>query len=136
MNSNLRKTITAVISLAWAGTAWAAPQAFDFKDPKGVNNAVFRLDAPLEAINGTATGVSGTINYDPAQPESLSGKIVFDANSLTVPNPMMKEHLHGAMWMDVAKYPDLSFEAVKADKVKREGDNTQRRSLASSPFTA
>ena len=91
MNSNLRKTITAVISLAWAGTAWAAPQAFDFKDPKGVNNAVFRLDAPLEAINGTATGVSGTINYDPAQPELLSGKIVFDANSLTVPNPMMKE---------------------------------------------
>ena len=31
----------------------AAPMDFDFKDPKGVNNVVFKLDAPLEAINGT-----------------------------------------------------------------------------------
>ena len=41
------------------GVALAEPQTFDFKDPKGVNNAVFKLDAPLEAINGNATGISG-----------------------------------------------------------------------------
>ena len=34
------------------------PMDFDFKDPKGVNNATFKLDAPLEAINGSATTVS------------------------------------------------------------------------------
>ena len=40
----------------FGGLVLAAPQTFDFKDPKGVNNAVFKLDAPLEAISGNATG--------------------------------------------------------------------------------
>ena len=56
-------TVTAV-NLA----AFAAPLAFDFKDPKGVNNVVFRTDAPLESINGTATAVSGMVTFDPADP--------------------------------------------------------------------
>ena len=46
----------------------AAPLTFDFKDPKSVNNVVFKTDAPLESINGTATGVSGTVTFDPADP--------------------------------------------------------------------
>ena len=37
-----------------ASVALAAPQSFDFNDPKGVNNIQFSLDAPLEAITGTA----------------------------------------------------------------------------------
>ena len=106
-----------------AGTASANPIAFDFKDPKGVNNAVFKLDAPLEAINGTANGISGMVHYDPANPAALTGKIVVESKSLTVPNPMMKEHLHGAQWLDVAKFPEITFEATKVANVKREGDN-------------
>ena len=55
--------------LAWAlalavapGILNAGPIKFDFKDPKKVNNVVFLLDAPLESISGTATGVSGTVS--------------------------------------------------------------------------
>ena len=102
----------------------AAPQSFDFKDPKGVNNAVFKLDAPLEAINGTASGISGTVTYDPANPASLKGRIVVDAKSLVVPNPMMKDHLHGDQWLDVARHPEISFEAKKVANVKQNGDNS------------
>jgi polyisoprenoid-binding protein YceI len=36
---------------------------------------------------------------------------VVAASSLQVPNPMMKEHLHGAQWLDVAKNPEITFEA-------------------------
>ena len=43
--------ITLLTLTTLASAAWAAPQSFDFKDPKGVNNAVFKLDAPLEAIH-------------------------------------------------------------------------------------
>lgn len=109
--------------LACACASFAGSQSFDFKDPKGVNNAVFKLDAPLEAINGTANGVSGTVNYDPEKPESLTGKIVIEAKSLTVPNPMMAQHMHGAQWLDVEKFTEISFEATKVSGVKREGDN-------------
>ena len=38
--------------LTLVSAAYAAPLSFDFKDPKGVNNVVFKLDAPLESING------------------------------------------------------------------------------------
>ncbi len=93
----------------------AAPMEFDFKDPKGVNNATFKLDAPLEAINGSATGISGTVNYEPGRPATLSGKIVIEANSLHVGNPKMNEHLLSPMWMDVAKYPEITFETVSVE---------------------
>jgi polyisoprenoid-binding protein YceI len=115
-------TLLSCATIALCHAALAAPQTFDFKDPKGVNNAVFMLDAPLESINGIAKGISGTITYDPDKPESLSGKIVVDAKSLTVPNPMMQDHMHGDQWMDVAKHPEISFEAVKVANVKKTGE--------------
>lgn len=118
------KLITLSAFAALAVSALAAPLTFDFKDPKGVNNAVFKLDAPLEAINGSANGVSGTVNFDPANPGATTGKIVVDAATLTVPNPMMKEHLHGGMWMDTAKHKEISFEAKALKNVKTSGDKT------------
>jgi polyisoprenoid-binding protein YceI len=102
----------------------AAPQTFDFKDPKGVNNVIFKTDAPLESINGTATGVSGTVMFDPADPGSLKGKIVVAASSLRVPNNMMQGHLQSDKWLDVAKYPDITFETSSVDNVKTTGNQT------------
>ena len=113
------KTITLFVALTSLSlAAGAEPENFDFKDPKGVNNVVFQTDAPLESINGTATEIAGAVNFDPAHPESLKGKIVVKAASLHVPNATMQGHLQGAMWLDVAKYPDITFEALKVENVK------------------
>ncbi|MEX1119150.1 MAG: YceI family protein [Terrimicrobiaceae bacterium] len=100
----------------------AQPLNFDFKDPKGVNNIVFKLDAPLESISGTATGITGTITADPKAPEKISGKIVVDAKSLTVPNPMMQEHMHGADWLDTVKHPEITFEIKEVLNTKQNGN--------------
>ena len=105
-----------------SSAALAAPEAFDFKDPKGVNNAAFKLDAPLEAVNGNATGISGTVTFDPADPATTRGKIVVASSSLHVGNPMQQQHLLGDKWMDVAKYPEISFEAKELKNVKTTGD--------------
>ena len=110
--------------LTLATAAYAAPQSFDFKDPKGVNNAVFKLDAPLESINGSASGISGTVSFDPANPAATTGKIVVASDSLTVPNPMQKEHMHSANWLDAAKYPEITFEAKSFANVKTETNVT------------
>jgi len=104
--------------------AQATPQTFDFKDPKGVNNAVFKLDAPLEAINGSANGISGTVTFDPANPAATKGKIVVAASSLRVPNPMMNQHLQGEQWLDTAKHADITFESKELKNVKTAGDTT------------
>ena len=120
----MKKQIIGLLTItALGGGVFAAPQSFDFKDPKGVNNAAFKLDAPLEAINGSANGVSGTVSFDPANPAAATGKIVVAASSLHVPNPMMKEHLHSAQWLDVASQPEITFEARGLKNVKTAGDN-------------
>src|SRR5437868_11487634 len=105
-NTSLRMLILGLVGT----TLVAAPIDFDFKDPKGVNNIVFKTDAPLESINGTATGISGKVLFDPQNPGTVKGKLLVAASSLHVGNPMQKEHLHGATWLDVATYPDITFE--------------------------
>lgn len=131
MNSILSRF---AIAVSLGSALWAAPQTFDFKDPKGVNNAVFKLDAPLEAINGSASGISGSVTFDPANPAATTGKLVVAANSLHVPNPVMKEHLHGEQWLNVAKFPELTFEAKSLADVKTNENVTTARLTGS--FTA
>jgi len=102
----------------------AAPIEFDFKDPKGVNTVIFKTDAPLESINGTANGISGTVSFDPENPSAIKGRIVVAAKSLHVPNPTMKEHLQGDGWLDVAKHPEITFEVLTTKNAKTEGNAT------------
>ena len=104
--------------------AAAAPMKFDFKDPKGVNNVVFKLDAPLESINGTGNGISGSVTFDPDNPGGVKGKIVLATASMHLGNPMQKEHLHGDKWMDVARFPEITFETIQVEKVKTNGNET------------
>jgi len=121
----MKTKVLAFLTLAALSSAVsAAPQTFDFKDPKGVNNAVFKLDAPLEAINGSANGISGSVTFDQANPAATRGRIVVAASSLNVPNPMMKEHLQGNQWLDVQVNKEITFEAKSLGNVKTDGDNT------------
>lgn len=113
-----------VCLLASAPLGHAAPTSFDFKDPKGVNNATFKLDAPLEAIQGTASGVSGKVSFDPANPGATQGRIVIATSSLHVPNPIMKEHMLGDQWMDATKHGEITFEAKELSQVSTQGEHT------------
>ncbi len=112
------------LSLMYAAAATAAPLTFDFKDPKGVNTAMFKLDAPLESISGSANGISGAITFDPENPSSVKGKIIVQSASMHVGNPMQKEHLQGPNWMNVAKFPEITFESQSAQKVQTTGNVT------------
>ena len=105
----MKSTIITVITALGFAAASAAPQTFDFKDPKGVNHAKFTLDAPLETISGVANGVSGTLTVDTDKPEATSGTITVETKSLHVENPLMKEHMLGADWLDAEKNPSITF---------------------------
>jgi polyisoprenoid-binding protein YceI len=121
---NILRPLSFCVLLFSGAALVAAPIEFNFKDPKGVNTVIFKTDAPLESINGTANGVSGTVTFDPENPPALKGKIVVAANSLHVPNPTMKEHLHGDGWLDVANHPEIVFEAARAMNAKADGNAT------------
>lgn len=102
----------------------AEPETFDFKDPKGVNNISFRLDAPLEGVNGNASGISGTVTFDPQNPAATTGKIIVASKSLTVPNAMQTGHMHGKLWLDTDNFPEITFDVKELKNVKTDGDKT------------
>lgn len=113
-----------MVVVAGAAPALADSLKFNFKDPKGVNTITFTMDAPLEAITGSASGISGEVVFDPAKPAATTGKVVVEASSMHVPNPSMKQHMHGKDWMDVENHGSLVFEADSLGKVQTTGDVT------------
>lgn len=120
----MKTTLLSLVSLcglAASSVLHAEAQTFDFQDPKGVNNVSFMLDAPLESISGSASGIAGTVEFDPENPASISGTIVVDATSLTVTNPVMQEHLHGEGWLNTGKHGQIRFELGNVSKVEKEG---------------
>jgi len=104
--------------------ALAAPETFDFKDPKDGNKIEFKLDAPMEKIAGTANAVSGTVTFDPQNPGSTRGKIVVATASMTVPNGMQTSIIRGHQWLDAAKFPEITFEVKDISNVKTDKDKT------------
>ena len=121
----MRNRLHLFLALAFLNcAAYAAPQAFDFKDPKGVNNAAFKLDAPLEALTGNATGISGKVTFDPENPAATRGKIVVATASLHIGNPMQQQHMLSDKWLDAAKHPEIAFEVTDLKNVKTDGDTT------------
>ena len=120
----MKTKLTLLAFIALTGAVLAVPQTFDFKDPKGINNAGFKLDAPLESINGSASGISGTVTFDPENPGATKGKIVVATGSLMLPNPMQKQHMLSDKWLDAAKFPEITFEAKEFKNVQTAGDTT------------
>lgn len=121
----MSKTVLSTLwAMAGAAVLSAAPIEFDFKDPKGVNNVVFRMDAPLESINGTGTGISGKVTFDPQHPDQIEGTIRLDVKTLNVPNPMMKDHMLGPDWMNAGEHGDIVFQIVDLKNVKTQGNTT------------
>lgn len=123
----MKTTLLIATLAAGLSTLYAAPQTFDFKDPKGVNNATFKLDATLETITGSANGVSGTLSIDPADPSATKGTITVDATSLHVENPVMKEHLHGKDWLDTTTNGTITFTVKNLTDVKKSGDTVEAK---------
>ncbi len=96
---------------------------YDFKDPKGVSGMTFLVDSLVEPICGTASDVTGTVSFDPAKPETMSGRIVVGAKSLKTLNERMTEHIHSAQWIDAEKFPTIEFGSKAVKNLKPAGEN-------------
>lgn len=116
-----RILLTLIASAAVGASSFGAAIDFDMKDPKGVNNIVFLLDAPLEQINGTAKGITGNVSFDPAHPDKTTGKIVVEVASLSVANGMMGDHIQGGNWMGAEEHPEMVFELGALTDIKQNG---------------
>jgi polyisoprenoid-binding protein YceI len=115
-------TTTIAILTLFMVSATAKPVTFDLADKKGVNSITFAMDSLLEPIYGNAAGITGKVSFDPDAPEKTSGQVVLQTASLHVANKLMKEHIHGDGWMNVAVFPSVTFNLKKLSNVKKDGD--------------
>ena len=112
----------ALVSIMGVSTAVAAPTTFDFKDPKGVNTIAFILDSTLEPIMGVASGITGTMAFDPGNPTATTGKFSVPTKSLHTENKGMKDTLHGPDWLDAEKNKSIDFAIKKVTDAKNSAD--------------
>ncbi len=118
----MKKSVLKLIATATIGLVPIAHAIdFDLEDPKGVNNIVFLIDAPLESINGTATGITGNVAFDPAHPEATTGTVVVAVDTLSVANSKMVEHMLGGKWLAAKEYPTITFELTGLSDVTETG---------------
>lgn len=79
-------------------------------------SANFISDAPVEKINGTASGAA-ELSIKGADITTMRGQISFVVASMKTGNDMRDDHLRSSVWLDEKTYPAITFDVKKIDKV-------------------
>ncbi|MBT5169580.1 MAG: YceI family protein [Opitutales bacterium] len=119
----IKRILGTITGILLAFNVFAGSATFDFTDPSGVSNLSFDMTAPVESISGSADGISGSIDFDPAKPEATNGTISVETKSLMVPKAKMRDHIMGSMWMEANKYPEMTFEFSGVSGIQSAGED-------------
>ena len=70
-------------------------------------------------VRGGFSGVQGTVVYDPADLNASSVDVTIDKNTLSTGDATRDTHVKSADFLDVEKYPTITF---KSKKITKDGD--------------
>jgi polyisoprenoid-binding protein YceI len=70
----------------------------------------------ISKVNGEFRKVSGTVYFDPANPEKDKIDAVVDTTTVSTREDKRDEHLKSDAFFDVAKYPTMTFKSTSASK--------------------
>lgn len=73
----------------------------------------------ISNVRGGFSSVTGTVEYDAANPTDSSVNVVIDANTIKTLDESRDAHLKSADFLDTEKYPTITF---KSTKVAATGD--------------
>ena len=118
----------AVLCLVAPGLLHAAPWEFD-PEHTGVHFKVRHL--MVSSVRGEFEKVTGKIVYDEADVTKSAADITIDTASISTRLAKRDEHLRGPDFLDVAKYPVITFKSKRVEKagngtLKMTGDLTIR----------
>ena len=124
----MRRTLLitlAVLVLAAAGFAQAGQWQID----PAHSAAQFSVrHMMISNVKGAFTKVSGTVQYNPADPAKSAVEAVIDAASIDTRVEARDNDLRSANFFDVAKYPTITFKSKRAEapggKLRLIGDLT------------
>ncbi len=102
----------------------------------GKNSLEFLSEAPMENINGTADGITGTFKLDPNNLESTTGTITVQVRSMKTAIAKRDDHMYSDQWLGADKYPTITFTlaSLKQLSVSKEGNNHVATGQATGTF--
>ena len=106
------KTMAGMALVLAAGTAQAETKTYTID--KGHSEVGFQIRHMVGKVRGRFTDFGGTIQADPAKPETAKVDFTIKAASINTDNERRDGHLRNADFFDVEKYPEITF---KSDKV-------------------
>lgn len=109
-----------VAVLGFAAPAFAAPDMYKLETPH--TQVMFSVShVGFSHSYGKFTTYDGEISLDPKAPEKSFVRATIKTDSLQMSNDLWNEHLKGANFFDVTKYPDMTFTSTA---VKMTGEHT------------
>lgn len=112
---------TVFLFFACASIALMRPATtFSMKDPKGVSSILFTLDSPYEPLSGLATGIDGSVRFDPADVGATQGAVTVRTDSLRMSLDQLTQHLHSETWLKANRYPEIQFRFSNLKNVKQQ----------------
>jgi len=125
----MTRFLTYLCALAMlAGSAFAQVQTWNI-DPNHTAAQFSVRHMGISTVRGAFTKVSGSAQYDPANPAKTSVDATIEAASVDTRVSMRDDDLRSANYFDVAKYPTITFKSKSvqtagAGKLKITGDLT------------
>lgn len=111
----------AVLAVPFAGASAQSLSQDPAKAPAGAYKVESYHTRVLFAVNhmgfttyyGDFTGVSGTLNLDPANPSASAVEVSFPTASVSTTNAVLDGELKSADWLDAGKAPTITFKSTK-----------------------
>ena len=120
--------VAAVIALTWL-TPCTGRAADTYEIDASHSSVQFSVrHMMISNVHGGFPKLSGKVVGDPANPTATTVEATIEAASVDTRNEKRDEHLRGADFLDVAKFPAIAFKSTKVEKAgeswKLHGDLT------------
>ena len=86
-------------------------------DPAHTRLGFAARHAMVATVRGSFAVFSGTITLDNAEPSKSSAEVQIDAASITTGNEQRDTHLRSPDFLDVEKFPTITFRSTGAEQV-------------------
>jgi polyisoprenoid-binding protein YceI len=108
----MKRAVPALLALALAAPAAADTWVID----KAHSEAGFKVRHLTAKVRGRFTDFAGTIDVDPAKPETAKVQFTIKAASIDTDNESRDKHLRSADFFDAEKFPEITFVSTKVTR--------------------
>jgi polyisoprenoid-binding protein YceI len=116
------KTSAALLALLLATATLASAQTETYEIDPVHSTVAFKIrHLGISWVNGNFADITGTVVFDPANPEKSSAEVKVQAASVDTRNGKRDTHLKSPDFFDAEKHGALTF---KSTKVRKTGDKT------------